>query len=78
MITATQVVDYGELFKVFLFCSGFTVSNLGVFSKAENVARPTREGAAPMVDILTVEGKKNVFLELEAIQRLGKLSKGKK
>jgi len=56
MITACQVVEYGgPRFKVFLFCPGFTVSNLGPHNKAENGAKPTSEGAAPMVGILKGE-----------------------
>lgn len=56
MISACQVVEYGGLgFKVFLFCPGFTVSNLGPYNTAENGAKPTSEGAAPMVGILKGE-----------------------
>ncbi len=53
MINACQAYEYGELgWKVFLFCPGFTVSNLGHKNNAENGAKPTSEGASPMVDIL--------------------------
>ena len=53
MITACQVVDYSELgFKVFAYCPGFTVSNLGPMNKLEMGAKPTREGSAPMISIL--------------------------
>jgi NAD(P)-dependent dehydrogenase (short-subunit alcohol dehydrogenase family) len=55
MITAILVIDYGDLFKIFLFCPGFTVSNLGPNNKAHNGAKPTSEGAAPMVNILNGE-----------------------
>jgi len=56
MITACQVVEFGELgFKVFAYCPGFTVSNLGPHNNAENGAKPTSEGAAPMVNILNGE-----------------------
>jgi len=56
MITACQAVEYGEKgFKVFAFCPGFTVSELGPANKAENGAKPTSEGAAPMVNILKGE-----------------------
>lgn len=56
MVTACQVVDYGELgFKIFLICPGFTVSNLGPQNKEEYGARPTSEGAAPIVKILKGE-----------------------
>ncbi|KAF2465447.1 NAD(P)-binding protein [Lindgomyces ingoldianus] len=53
MITACQSVDYGPLgWKVFAFCPGFTVSNLSEQNTAANGAKPTSEGAAPIVDIL--------------------------
>jgi NAD(P)-dependent dehydrogenase (short-subunit alcohol dehydrogenase family) len=52
MVTATQVVKYGDVFKIFLLCPGFTVSNLGPHNTAESGAQPTSAGAAPMVDIL--------------------------
>ncbi|ORY17288.1 hypothetical protein BCR34DRAFT_555814 [Clohesyomyces aquaticus] len=53
MITACQAVKYGKLgWKVFAFCPGFTVSNLGEMNKVENGAKPTSEGASPIVDII--------------------------
>lgn len=53
MINACQAVEYGELgWKVFAFCPGFTASNLSDQNKIEKGAKPTSEGAAPMVDIL--------------------------
>jgi NAD(P)-dependent dehydrogenase (short-subunit alcohol dehydrogenase family) len=56
MITACQAVEYDDLgFKVFVYCPGFTVSNLGPYNKAENGAKPTSEGAAPIVKILNGE-----------------------
>lgn len=56
MITATQVVEYGaDGFKIFSFCPGFTVSNLGPQNKMESGAKPTSEGAAPIVQILNGE-----------------------
>jgi NAD(P)-dependent dehydrogenase (short-subunit alcohol dehydrogenase family) len=56
MVTACQVVEYGEQgLKVFAFCPGFTVSNLGPHNNAENGAQPTSEGAAPIVKILNGE-----------------------
>jgi NAD(P)-dependent dehydrogenase (short-subunit alcohol dehydrogenase family) len=56
MVTACQAVEYGELgFKVFAYCPGFTVSNLGPHNNAENGAKPTSEGAAPIVKILNGE-----------------------
>lgn len=56
MVTVCQVVEYGGLgFKVFAYCPGFTVSNLGPRNNAENGAKPTSEGAAPIVKILNGE-----------------------
>ncbi|MCJ1251201.1 hypothetical protein MMC30_008432 [Trapelia coarctata] len=56
MVTACQVVEFGELgFKVFAYCPGFTASNLGPYNKVENGAKPTSEGAAPIVKILKGE-----------------------
>ena len=56
MITACQAVEFGDLgFKVFVYCPGFTVSNLGPYNKAENGAKSTNEGAAPIVKILAGE-----------------------
>lgn len=56
MITACQKVDFeGDGFKVFAYCPGFTVSNLGPYNKAEHGAKPTSEGARPIVGILKGE-----------------------
>lgn len=56
MVTACQVFEYGGLgFKVFAYCPGFTVSNLGPHNNAESGAKPTSEGAAPIVKILNGE-----------------------
>lgn len=56
MVTACQVVEYGKLgFKVFAYCPGFTVSNLSPHNNTENGAKPTSEGAAPIVKILNGE-----------------------
>jgi NAD(P)-dependent dehydrogenase (short-subunit alcohol dehydrogenase family) len=53
MVTAEQAMEYGPLgWKLFSFCPGFTVSNLSHMNTAEMGAKPTSEGAAPMVDIL--------------------------
>jgi len=53
MVTACQAVEFGEQgFKVFAYCPGYTVSNLGPYNKAELGAKPTSEGAAPMVELL--------------------------
>jgi hypothetical protein len=56
MITACQAYEYGPLgWKVFNFCPGFTVSNLSAMNKAEHGAKPTSEGAKPMLRILAGE-----------------------
>jgi hypothetical protein len=56
MVTACQVYEYAEQgWKVFNFCPGFTVSNLGPMNTIENGAKPTIEGARPMVAILKGE-----------------------
>ncbi len=56
MITACQVVDYGGFgFKVFAYCPGYTVSKLSPQNNAESGAKPTSEGAAPIVKILNGE-----------------------
>ncbi len=56
MVTACQIAEYGGLgFKLFVYCPGFTVSNLGPHNKAEYGAKPTSEGAAPIVTILKGE-----------------------
>lgn len=56
MITACQAFEYSELgWKCFNFCPGHTVSNLGPFNKAEFGAKPTAEGARPMLAILAGE-----------------------
>ncbi len=56
MVAACQVVEYGDLgFKVFVFCPGFTASGLGPHNKVELGAKPTSEGAAPIVKILNGE-----------------------
>ena len=56
MVTACQAMDYGDAgFKVFSYCPGFTVSNLSSFNKTESGAKPTSEGAAPIVNLLNGE-----------------------
>ncbi|KAH7079775.1 hypothetical protein FB567DRAFT_607231 [Paraphoma chrysanthemicola] len=53
MITACQIVEYHEKgWKVFLYCPGFTESNLSPLARVEKGAHPTSEGARPMVDML--------------------------
>ena len=41
-----------ENIKIFIYCPGFTVSNLGPYNKSENGAQPAEDGARPMVAIL--------------------------
>lgn len=57
MITACQVYEYGPAIKVFAFCPGFTVSNLGPYNKAENGARPVSEAVTPIIDL--IEGRRD-------------------
>lgn len=58
MVTACQSVEYGDLgWKVFAFCPGFTASNLSEMNKEELGAKPTSEGARPIVDI--INGKRD-------------------
>lgn len=53
MVTAGQIAEFGEKgFKIWAYCPGFTVSNLGPHNKPENGAKPTSQGAAPIVDLL--------------------------
>lgn len=53
MVTACQAVEYGERgWKVFAYCPGFTVSNMSEYNKEEHGAKPTSEGARPMVGLL--------------------------
>lgn len=56
MVTACQVVKYNSAgFKIFTYNPGFTFSNLSEFNTAENGAKPTSEGAAPIVKLLNGE-----------------------
>lgn len=59
MVNACQVRELvPKGFKVFLYCPGFTVSNLSGengFNKVENGAKPTSQGAAPMVKMINGE-----------------------
>lgn len=58
MVSACQAYEYGPLgWKVFCYNPGFTVSNLSGMNTAENGARPTSEGAKPIVDML--DGKRD-------------------
>lgn len=56
MITAGQRVIYGEdNVKVFSYCPGFTVSGLSPTNNADHGAKPTSEGARPILNILNGE-----------------------
>lgn len=56
MVTACQVADYGGSgFKVFAYCPGYTVSNLSAMNSAENGAKPTSQGARPIVRMVNGE-----------------------
>lgn len=56
MITANHKVKYEEHgFKVFAYNPGFTVSSLSEKNTLENGAKPTSEGAQPIVRILNGE-----------------------
>lgn len=58
MLSVCQVWEYGKLgIKTFMYCPGFTESNLSPMAKTENGAKPVAEGARPIVDI--IEGKRD-------------------
>lgn len=58
MLSACQGWEYGKLgIKTFVYCPGFTVSNLTDFATADRGAQPVSEGARPIVDI--IEGKRD-------------------
>jgi NAD(P)-dependent dehydrogenase (short-subunit alcohol dehydrogenase family) len=58
MLSVCQVWEYGKLgIKTFMFCPGFTESELSPMAKVENGAKPVAEGAGPIVDI--IEGKRD-------------------
>lgn len=55
MLSAVEIIMFRQKeinVKVFTYSPGFCVSNLSEFNKAENGAKPTEEGAQPMVAIL--------------------------
>lgn len=65
MVTAIQAVEYGPLgWKVFAFCPGFTASNISPLNTIEAGAKPTSEGASPIIDILAGkrDGEHGCFL----------------
>ncbi|KAK7178513.1 hypothetical protein DPSP01_014633 [Paraphaeosphaeria sporulosa] len=56
MVTACQISEYHPRgWKVFAYCPGWTESNLTPRNKVLNGAKPTSEGASPMVKILNGE-----------------------
>lgn len=58
MLSACQVWEYGKVgIKTFMYCPGFTDSNLTPLAKLENGAKPVAEGARPIFDI--IEGKRD-------------------
>ena len=58
MLSVCQVWEYGQLgIKTFMFCPGFTESDLSPMAKQENGAKPVAESAKPIVDI--IEGKRD-------------------
>lgn len=58
MITACQAIEYGDQgFKVFAYCPGFTASGMSEYNKEEFGAKPTSEGAKPIVGLL--DGKRD-------------------
>ncbi|KAL8835047.1 MAG: hypothetical protein Q9170_003475 [Blastenia crenularia] len=67
MVAACQWYDWGgeEGFKIFIYGPGFTESNLSDANTKANGAKPTKEGAKPMVDMLNGErdGDAGKYLE---------------
>ena len=58
MVSASQQVEYAPFgIKVFAYCPGFTVSNLGPYNTSENGAKPVADGATPILDLL--DGKRD-------------------
>lgn len=59
MVTTCQAIEYGVLgFKVFAYCPGFVISNIGSLNKAEKGAKPTSTGAEPLIKIIAGERDK--------------------
>lgn len=60
MLSSAWILDHREeeaegKFKLFTYCPGFTESNLGEHNKVAKGAKPTVEGARPMVSLLDGE-----------------------
>lgn len=65
MLSECMVWEYGKLgIKTFVFCPGFTESNLSSLAKVENGAKAVAEGAGPIVEIIEGErdGEEGLFL----------------
>ena len=53
MISSNQAVQYkDDGIKVFLYCPGFTESNLGEHNKKENGAQPVEDAVYPLIEII--------------------------
>jgi NAD(P)-dependent dehydrogenase (short-subunit alcohol dehydrogenase family) len=58
MLSVCMVWEYGKLgIKTFVFCPGFTESDLNPMATVEKGAKPVAEGARPIVEI--IEGKRD-------------------
>ncbi|KAF2148609.1 NAD(P)-binding protein, partial [Myriangium duriaei CBS 260.36] len=73
MLSSIEVAIFRETeknVKVFTYCPGFCVSNLGPYNKPENGAKPTEQGACPMITILNGEkdAEHGCFLNSEGTQ----------
>lgn len=58
MVSAVEVAKLrksGSNIKVFTYCPGFRVSNLGPYNTAENGAGPTEGGSKPIVALINAE-----------------------
>ena len=68
MVAACQWYEYGgegDGFKVFMYGPGFTESNFSARNKVDKGAKPTSEGAAPVVAMVHGErdGDEGKFVE---------------
>jgi len=57
LLSACMFVEYKPDVKVFTYCPGFTVSNLGPFNTADQGARPVAESVVSLVEL--IEGKRD-------------------
>lgn len=70
MLSVCQTWEYGKLgIKTFVFCPGFTESNLTPYARMESGAKPVSEGAKPIVAIIEGkrDGEEGSFLTAEGI-----------